>query len=273
MIEILNHVGDRTPAIAQEDALSALESLLSDKPDNSKLAKMPGWGLLVPLLVPPENASNALLGRSERFKDLLNRLDVRLTDTAYLSTNAFDTHPLVARLLVDKMVKEGIGKKPTKILFPACGTGIFALAFQAYYPEVYRNLRITAVDIDPIRCQIFKALNPSAEVVCKPFQDYSKSLPEGSFHVVLDNVPFGSNKVNDRPIHCFFLKEMTRLTTPKGMVGCLVSTGFMNSPGNNVFRVEQEGLADLVYYFPIPQKVHKTMGTDTAIDVLLFVKK
>lgn len=268
---ILDHIQSRTPVIAYNNAIAALESLLSDKPDPAKLSLMPGWGGLVKWLVPSNELSDLDKDRSSNLRGLLEQNGLSLKEVAWLTTNAFDTSPHIARRLCDKLVSMGIGKSKTKILFPACGTGIFALTFQHYHPDVYAKLEITAIDIDPIRCKIFSILNPNAVVICRPFEEWAPTIADDRFHVTMDNVPFSDVKVDDRPLHCYFLKQMTRLTVSGGAIVYLTSTGFLDSAGNLLFRQKQAQESDLVYLFPIPQNAHQ--GTGTAVDTLVFIKR
>jgi predicted RNA methylase len=273
IIEILVRISDRTKTDALEDALKALKSLTSETPSPDEVALMPGLGLLTDWICPDKNATDRNKERSEKLLSYLKDEGVDLSDIAWLTTNAFDTSPQAAKALVDELISMGVGKRKTKILFPSCGTGIFALTFQAYYPSEYANLEITAIDIDPIRCKIFQILNPKAQVICDPFEVAGKKYPPEQFDVVMDNVPFGSNRIDDRPLHCFFLKEMTRLTAPGGAIGFLTSTGFLNSVGNAPYTREQKDLCDLVKVWDFPQKAHSRQGTETEIHGLLWIKK
>jgi predicted RNA methylase len=274
LISILDRISDRTKTEALEDALKALESLSSESPSPEKVALMPGLGILTDWIsFDEENATDLNKDRSQKLLAYLHELGSTLSDTAWLTTNAFDTSPQAAKAVIDELVSLGLGKKKTKILFPACGTGIFSLVLQAYHPSVYANLDITAIDLDPIRCKIFKILNPKAEVICKPFEVATKTYPPEVFDVTIDNVPFGSTRIDDRPIHCFFLKEMTRLTAPGGAIGYLTSTGFLNSVGNTPYRQEQKNLCELVKFWDFPQGAHRRQGTETEIHGLLWVKK
>lgn len=268
-----------TPTIACECAIEALESLLSLTPIPEKLILMPGWGAITKWLStgnltskPDEQRHDKLMGLLQRLKEA--GIETDLTDVAVLTTNAYDTPPWVASLVAKDLATEFAhvkGRIP--ILFPSCGTGTIAWEIKEGHPALYHRLDITAVDTDPVRAKIFSIIHPQATVINDDFITWAKGIPEDQFYCVVDNVPFGGVIIDDRPLHCAFLKQMIRLCVKGGAIGYITSTGFLNSVGNMAYRLEANSLCDLVKYVPIPQGACSREGTGTAIDYLLFTKK
>lgn len=262
---LFDRIESRTPGQARDDALAALKELKSLTPSLERLALTPGWGLVAQRLLDKD-------GEPTLLRTLAEDAGASLKDLAWVSTNAYDTPPSVCRSFWAKLIALGVGRTSTKILFPSCGTGIFALALKLDYPEIYDRCDITAIDIDPVRCKVFQALNPKASVIHQDFLSWQRTVPDNQFHLVLDNVPFGANKIDGEPIHVAFLRHMTRLAYKGGAIGYLTSTGYTHSSGNMVARQEQLQRSSLVHYFSLPQGVCHKMGTETAIDAYIFIK-
>ena len=263
--EIFDRIEYRTPGQARDDALSALKELLKLYPDLERLALMPGWGLISKWLVSED-------GEPTTLRILAEESGASVADLAWVTNNAYDTPPSVCRSSWKKLIDMGVGRTPTKILFPSCGTGIFALALKLDYPEIYDRCDITAIDIDPVRCQVFQHLNPKASVLCQDFLTWQRSMPDDQFHLVLDNVPFGSNRFDNEPIHVAFLRHMTRLAYKGGAIGYITSTGYTNSAGNMIARQEQLQRSSMIHSVPLPQGVCRKMGTETGVDCYVFIK-
>ena len=97
-----------------------------------------------------------------------------------------------------------------RVLEPGCGSGNFI----AFAPE---GAQVTGVELEPVTAQIAGALYPDAQIRNESFAD--TRAPEGSFDLVIGNVPFGAIQLNDRrhnqgghSIHNHFIIKSLHLT-------------------------------------------------------------
>ena len=82
-----------------------------------------------------------------------------------------------------------LGFAAGRVLEPGCGSGNFI----AFAPG---GAHVTGVELEPVTAQIAAALYPGAEVRNESFA--GTRVPEGSFDLVVGNVPFGSIRLTDR---------------------------------------------------------------------------
>ena len=83
-------------------------------------------------------------------------------------------------------------QRDSRILEPACGTGNFITRM----PHSIGNAGVVGVEIDSITAEIAARLqseNPTVKIMNCPFE--RSGLQDGSFDLVIGNVPFGEQKI------------------------------------------------------------------------------
>jgi N12 class adenine-specific DNA methylase len=157
------------------------------------------------------------------------------------------------------------------VLEPGVGSGNFL----AFAPE---GARLVGVELEPVTAAIAAALYPQAQILSESFAD--TRAPEGSFDLVVGNVPFGKVALNDRrhnpgghSIHNHFLIKSLHLTRPGGLVAVLTSRYTMDA-ANPAARREMAALADLVGAVRLPSGAHqRAAGTKAVIDLLVLRRR
>ena len=157
------------------------------------------------------------------------------------------------------------------VLEPGSGSGNFI----AYAPE---GARMVGVELDPTTAAISAALYPDARILAESFAD--TRAPEGSFDLVVGNVPFGKISLADRrhnpaghSIHDHFIVKGLHLLRPGGVMAVLTSRYTLDSV-NPAARREMAGLADLIGAVRLPSgSMAQAAGTDAVIDVLLLRRR
>ena len=157
------------------------------------------------------------------------------------------------------------------VLEPGCGSGNFI----GLAPP---DARMVGVEVEPVTAAIAAALYPQAQVRAESFAD--TRAPEGSFDLVIGNVPFGSQALADRrhnpgghSIHNHFLIKSLHLTRPGGLVVALTSRYTLDSR-NPAARREMAQLADLVGAVRLPSRAHQqAAGTSVVTDLLVLRRR
>ena len=157
------------------------------------------------------------------------------------------------------------------MLEPGCGSGNFI----AFAPD---GAQITGVELDPVTAQLAAALYPDAQIRNESFAD--TRAPEGSFDLVIGNVPFGAVQLSDRrhnrgghSIHNHFIIKSLNLTRPGGLVAVLTSRYTMDAR-NPAARREIAVLADLVGAVRLPNGAHqRAAGTRVVTDLLILRRR
>ena len=171
------------------------------------LARWSGWGAVSEVFSPdrPEYRRER-----EQLAGLLSPAEL-----ASAARNTLNAHYTGAELV--KAVWAGVqrlGFSGGRMLEPGCGSGNF-IGFRPVGAEV------VGVELDPVTATIAAALYPDAQILNESFAD--TRAPEGSFDLVVGNVPFGKITLTDRrhnagghSIHNFFIVKGLRLTRPGG---------------------------------------------------------
>ncbi|HEX5658571.1 MAG TPA: methyltransferase domain-containing protein, partial [Polyangiales bacterium] len=164
-----------------------------------------------------------------------------------------------------------LGFREGRVLEPGCGAGNFI----AFAPE---GAQMVGVELDPTTAAIAGALHTSADVRAESFAD--SRFREGSFDLVVGNVPFGDvvlhdprHNGNSHRIHNHFLIKSLHLTRPGGLMAVITSRYTMDA-ANPAARREMAELADLVGAVRLPTAAHRrAAGTDVVTDVLVFRRR
>ncbi|MDN5933097.1 MAG: methyltransferase domain-containing protein, partial [Pseudonocardia sp.] len=207
--------GERSRLKANLAALRTLRELqAAGRPatgdEQAALARWSGWGA-VPAVFDPARDDyaaaraelRALLSPAEFNAARRSTLNAHYTDAGIVGA----VWSAVARL----------GFTGGDVLEPGCGSGNFI----GLAPP---DARMVGVEVEPVTAAIAAALYPQAQVRAESFAD--TRAPEGSFDLVIGNVPFGNQALADRrhnpgghhSIHNHFLIKSLHLTRPGGLV-------------------------------------------------------
>jgi N12 class adenine-specific DNA methylase len=188
------------------------------------LVRYVGWGGLPQVFATHE--SKDWQGERARLRQLLTPEEYRSAQATTL--NAHYTSPTVVSAMYD--VVQRLGFSHGKILDPSMGTGHF---FGLMPEKMRENSVLTGIEIDPVTAGIARLLYPDSRVRQQGFE-HSK-LPDGSFDLVISNVPFGNYKVFDAEfnrhnllIHDYFFAKALQTVRPGGMVSFITSMGTMD---------------------------------------------
>ncbi len=244
------------------------------------LVQYTGWGGLASVFERPADSQITPINTSTKFDVYRASLEQLLTaeelENAELSTlNAFYTTPNVVKSIWQAV--ESFGFTGGRILEPAAGVGHFF----GYMPEsISQASRLCAVEKDTISGLILALLYPDADVTVSGLED--APLDNGSFDLVIGNVPFGAYTVYDRrnsdlsayPIHNYFIGRATRLVRGGGLIALVTTAGTMDATGET-FRqwLSREGGAELIGAVRLPSSAFADTGTSVTTDLLFFRKR
>ena len=234
------------------------------------LVKYVGWGGL----------SNAFNAKHQEYSTELRDL---LTDTEYDAARASTPNAHYTSLPVIEAIYEGLGRLgvsgPLRMLEPAAGVGHFLGMMPA---DLAARASRHAVELDAISGRIASALYPKAHVQVTAFQD--ATLPDGTFDLVVSNVPFGNYQVADknfkgRPksltssIHNYYFAKALDLAREGGVVAFITSHYTMDARDSTVRRYLAER-AKLLGAVRLPNTAFKAnAGTEVTTDIIFLQKQ
>lgn len=231
------------------------------------LAKYVGWGGLADLV--DENKSNYKEERQE-LKDLLTPAEYASVRESVLT--AYYTDPKIIQVIYEAIEKTGF--KGGNILDPAMGTGNF---FAAMPQEMKANSTLYGVELDSLTARLAKQLHQTVHIQQMGFEH--TNFNQGSFDLVVGNVPFADFKLRDEQtlneyyIHDYFVKRSLDLVHSGGIVAVITSSGTMDKQDKS-FRTELAKQADLVGMVRLPNTAFKAIaGTEVVTDILFFQKR
>jgi len=227
------------------------------------LARYNGWGGLSLVFEPnPRNWK----AEAEELHTLLSPEEYQ-SARATVNT-AFFTPWFVARAIYQAL--DRIGFQGGKALEPSAGTGIFPAA----QPESWK-MDWHCVEIDTVSAAILKHLQPDAAVHACGLQH--ANLADGSFDMVIGNVPFG-----DYPIHCrhlgnplihdYFLLRAAELVRPGGIVALITSRGTLDK-ANGSIRERLASTMDLIGAIRLPESTFAKRALTTVTTDILFLQR
>jgi SAM-dependent methyltransferase len=160
-----------------------------------------------------------------------------------------------------------------RVLEPGCGSGNFIGMAPAGLA-----LDIVGVELDPTTAAVAQALYPGASIRAEGFE--RSRLPEGSFDLVVGNVPFAKVALYDprhnrgnHSLHNHFLVKSLELTHPGGLVAVITSR-FTLDARNPAARREMAELADLVGAVRLPGgTMRSAAGTDAITDLVVLRRR
>lgn len=242
----------------------AREDRTASAQERTVLSRWAGWGAV------PEFFDDNDVRFSAQRKQLLALLGEGGYSAARRSTlNAHYTHPLIADAmweLARRLLFPG-----GRVLEPGCGAGVFI----ARAPE---GVSVVGVELDPTTATVARALHPNATIRTGSFADVH--LAEGSFDLVIGNMPFGDVALYDpvhnkgrHSIHNHFLLKSLALLAPGGLLVALTSRFTLDSRGSEARR-EMAEMADLIAAVRLPSRAHRRVaGTDVITDLVVLRRR
>jgi N12 class adenine-specific DNA methylase len=258
------------------DALRTLRLVQADdRPatvgEQRYLARWAGWGALAAVFDTDPADPDRWAARYGHARAELDRLftPAELTAAARTTINAHYTDVAYAAAIWEAVT--GLGFTGGRVLEPGCGAGVFLGLAPA-------GTDLVGIEWDPTTAAIARLLYPNATVLAESFAD--TRVAEGSFDVVVGNVPFGDVVLTDPrhnpsglSIHNHFIVKGLHLTRPGGLVAVLTSRYTMDAV-NPAARREMAALADLVGAVRLPAGAHRrAAGTDAVTDLLLLRRR
>ena len=261
--------------IAAIAALSAVEgtSRALSTDERAALLRYTGWGGL-PASFNEDGRDPAWVRRATHLRELLDADDY---DSARASVNnSHYTDPVVIHWIWSLLKR--IGFRGGSILEPSAGIGHFLGCMPA---EIAQRSRITAVELDRLSGRILRALYGPHGVDVRISGFEAAALADGSYDLVVSNVPFGRYGVLDnrnRPysrasIHNWFVGRALDVLRPGGLVCFITSTYFMDGHDAAV-RAHVASEADLVAAFRLPAGTFERLAsTSVQADVIVLRKR
>jgi N12 class adenine-specific DNA methylase len=195
---------------------------------------------------------------------------------------AFYTPPEVVNALAGALSDSGI--KPSRLLDPSAGTGVFAQAFKRLSP----NMEVTCFEKDPITGMILKHLHPEDKVRVEGFENIERKYA-GYYDMVASNVPFGdvavfdpalfsdsdpAKKIASRSIHNYFFLKSVDMVRPGGLVAFITSQGVLNAPANRPVRESLMSSCEPVSVIRLPNNLFSEYaGTEVGSDLIVLQKR
>ena len=228
------------------------------------LAHYSGWG----------GIADAFDSTKEKWSREYAELKDLLTDKEYTAARestltAFYTEPYIIKNIYTAL--GNMGFTGGEILDPAMGTGNF---FGNLPAKMAENSRLYGVELDSLTARIAKELYPEAKIQNRGFE--RTKLENGTFDVIIGNVPFGDFKLYDPEydeylIHDYFFAKSIDKLKPGGIMALITSAGTMDKYDDS-FRRELSGKADFLGGVRLPEDAFRTAGTQTVTDILFFQK-
>ena len=228
------------------------------------LAHYSGWG----------GIADAFDSTKENWSREYAELKALLTDKEYSAARestltAFYTEPYIIKSIYAAL--ENMGFTGGEILDPAMGTGNF---FGNLPVKMAENSRLYGVELDSLTARIAKELYPEAKIQNRGFE--RTKFENGTFDVIIGNVPFGDFKPYDPEydeylIHDYFFAKSIDKLKHGGIMALITSAGTMDKYDDS-FRRELSGKADFLGGVRLPEDAFRTAGTQTVTDILFFQK-
>ncbi|HEU5002562.1 MAG TPA: SNF2-related protein [Actinomycetota bacterium] len=166
-----------------------------------------------------------------------------------------------------------LGFEGGRVLEPGCGSGNFI----GLAPSDLA-LEMVGVELDPTTAAIAAALYPRASIRAEGFEQ--TRLPDGSFDLVVGNVPFARVVLHDlshnrgrHSLHNHFIIKSLHLSHPGALVAVITSRFTMDAR-NPAARREISELADLVGAVRLPGgAMQAAAGTGAVTDLLVLRRR
>lgn len=176
-----------------------------------------------------------------------------------------------------------MGRLPEKVLEPSAGSGRFMHLFDKI--EGGQNVKWSAFEKDKLTGLVLKGVEPDARVCIRGFETAGQDM-EGSFDMVVSNIPFADVKVFDpqfarskdpqkkaaaNKLHTYFFAKGLDMVRDGGLVAYITSRGVADTPANRSIREYMVTHADLVTGIRLPDNLFTDDGiTSVGTDLLIF---
>ncbi|MEG9430601.1 MAG: DUF87 domain-containing protein [Christensenellaceae bacterium] len=264
----------RTPKERFKDNVTAikivkelqLESRKATPDEQTKLAKYVGWGGL----------QDAFDENNSSWHSEYTELKTLLSDSEYKSAQetVLNAH-FTPKEIIDGIYSglRRLGVKQGKALEPSCGTGNFI----GGVPEDVA-LKFDGVELDELTASIAKALYPNENIKQCGFEELKEK--DGTYDVVIGNVPFGDYRVYDSDynrhkfvIHDYFIAKSLDKLRSGGVMAVITGKGTLDKLSKTA-REYFAQRAELLGAFRLPNTAFKSnAGTEAVADILFFRKR
>ena len=243
-IKLLNQLEseNRLPTPAEQEVLAAYSS----------------WGGLT-------NAFKDGTKENTELRALLSKEDYDAAKRSIL--DAYFTPPAIVRAIWKGV--SSLGFQGGRVFDPSMGVGNF---FGCMPKAMRKASSLSGVELDRLSSRFAKMLYPSASVENTGFQN--AHVADGSFDLVISNVPFNQTKVGKYALHNFFFAQGIDKVRPGGLMVFITSQSSLTSSGDAAtMRRYLASKADLLGAFKLPSGVFKGTGTEVGTDVLVFQRR
>ena len=276
--QVLAHIeGQATKFEANVSAINALRSIESEaRPASASerraLLRYTGWGG-IPASFNDEGRDPAWVERAGRLRQLLSADD---HDSARASVNnSHYTDPLVIHWIWAALRR--LGFQGGNILEPSAGVGHFLGCMPA---DIAQRSRVTAIELDRVSGRILRSLYWACGVDVRIDGFEATNLADGTFDLVLSNVPFGRYGVLDnrnRPysrasIHNWFVGRALDVLRPGGLV-CFITSSYFLDESDAGMRAHVACEADLVTAFRLPSGTFERIASTSVQADLVVLRK
>jgi N12 class adenine-specific DNA methylase/SAM-dependent methyltransferase len=234
--------------------------------EQTVLARWSGWGSVPQVF---DEADDRFGSRRDELRRLLGSEEA-WAQARRTTLNAHYTSAEVVQAMWGAVAALGFGGG--RVLEPGCGSGNF-LGFAPPGAE------LVGVELDETTAGVANHLyGAGAHIHVGGFEDLAQ--PDGSFDLVIGNVPFAKvapfdprHNRSGHSLHNYFLVKGLRLTRPGGLVVALTSRYTLDAR-NSVARREMARLADLVGALRLPAKAFTaSSGTEVVVDLLVLRRR
>ncbi|WP_253187497.1 N-6 DNA methylase, partial [Mucilaginibacter polytrichastri] len=193
---------------------------------------------------------------------------------------AFYTPEVVPQTLYSVLREQGI--QPKRLYEPSAGSGVFISEAVKAFPSLEH---ITAVEKDKLSGLVLLAINSTLPVRTDTHISGLEETPtkeNGSFDLVVSNIPFGNFSVYDEAypnkdlsgkIHNYFFAKGLDKLADGGLMAYITTDAFLNGPSNEAARKYLFERADFVGLAVMPDNLMKDTGNTEAPNHLLVVQK
>lgn len=272
--EALGEGGLKSKFNANTAAIQTLKQIETEKrpatnEEKEILSRYVGWGGLAPAF---ESDNKAWANEHKMLTVLLTEQELNSARASTL--DAFYTTPLVIDGIYEAL--QNCGFEGGNLLEPACGVGNF---FGRLPDEIRKDSNLYGVEIDSISGRIAQQLYPSADITISGFE--KNEFQDGSFDVVVGNVPFGDLGFKDErhgttKLHDFFFAESLDKVKTGGIIALVTSAGTLDKR-NEAVREMLAQQADLIGAVRLPGGKNGAFkgnaGTEVTTDIIFLQKR